>query len=156
MLLLYYRPVVMVYVFTVGVAVTHDSFTLAADFLTHYSYINARDGLGDSSVLLARCITGLGPSGNDNGVLGGWYFDNNKIPSSGEQASCSSGAIKVRPGGNTAGVSNIRQCGAFSTSEEGIYTCTMLNSSMMNQSLLLGLYFTGRSKSLDLCTYLIT
>ena len=98
-------------------------------------------------------MTGLGPSGTSdgaNGVLGGWYFNGNMIPNSGEQGPCGSDVIQVRPGASTAGIANIRQCGAFSTSVEGVYTCTMMNSSMMNQSVRLGVYFAVRSESLDL------
>ena len=141
-------------VFTVGVAVTRNSFTNAADFLTGYSYVNAIDNPGIEGFLLARCLTGLGPNGTNNdanGVLGGWYFINGTmIRNSDESASCGSGVIQARPGAKTAGVSNIRQCKAFSTSVEGIYTCTMMNSSMMNQSVRLGIYLNGRSESLDL------
>ena len=133
-------------VFTIGVVVTSGRMSLA-DALTDYSYINARNSPGNVA-LLARCLTGLGPSGNDNGVLGGWYFNGNMIPDSGESASCSSGVIQVRSASTTAGVTNLHQCGAFSTSVEGIYTCTMMNSSMMYQSVRFGVYFTGRSESL--------
>ena len=134
-------------VFIVGVVVTRNSVTLADDFLTDYSYTDASDSPGDNGILLARCVTGLGPNGTNNGangVLGGWYFNGTMIPNSGEQALCSSDVIQVRPGAATAGVSNIRQCGAFSTSVEGVYTCTMRNSSMMNQSFRLGVYINGR------------
>ena len=92
-------------------------------------------------------MTGLGPSGYDNGVLGGWYFNGTMIPNSCELEPCSSDVIQVRPGSLTAGISNIHQCGAFSASVEGVYTCTMMNSSMMDQSVRLGVYFTGRSES---------
>ena len=98
-------------------------------------------------------MTGLGPSGTSdgaNGVLGGWYFNGTIIPNRDEQGPCASDVIQVRPGANTAGFSNIHQCGAFSTNVEGIYTCTMMNSSMMNQSVRLGVYFAVRSESLDL------
>ena len=127
--------------------------TLAADFLTDYSYVYASNSPGCEGVLLARCLTGLGPNGTSegaNGVLGGWYLDGTMIPNSDESASCSSDVIHVRPGTITAGVSNIRQCATFCTVVEGIYTCTMMNSSMMNQSVRLGVYLTGRSESLDL------
>ena len=137
-------------VITVGVEVT-DSTSSLAGVLTDYSYVNAPiDG-----VLIARCLTGLGPNGtNDgaNGVLGGWYFDGTMIPNSLEEASCPTGTnvIQVRPGRLTAGISNIRPCGTFTTSAEGIYTCTMMNSSMMNESVRLGVYLTGRCELLDL------
>ena len=148
-------------VFTVGVAVTsalqNNALTLA-NVLNDYSYINARDG-DPNGVQIARCVTGLGPTGTSNGVngaLGGMYFNGIMIPNSGEQTSCSSDVIQVRPGGTLAGVTNIHQCEAFSTSVEGIYTCTMMNSSMMDQSVRFGVYFTGRSESIDLHVVVIT
>ena len=144
-------------VFTVGVAVTRNSLTNATDFLTDYSYIVAIDSPGSNGVLSARCVTGLGPNGtsrNANGDLGGWYFINGTmIPNSNAFKECYDqdvGAIQARPGFITAGVSNIRQCDPFTIALEGIYTCTMMNSSMMNQSVRLGVYFTGRCESLDL------
>ena len=140
-------------VFTVGVAVTGPVYNrdLNTDnAIADYSYINARDGYRNGA-LLARCLTGLGPRGYDNGVLGGFYFNGTMIPNGGEyDHQCSSDVIQVRPGLGIAGVTNIHQCGAFSTAVEGIYTCTMMNSSMMNESVRFGLYFTGRSESLDL------
>ena len=165
MLLLYYTPVVKVImyrgVFTVGVAVTRNSLTDATDFLTDYSYIYASDSPG-SGVLLARCVTGLGPTGtsnNANSDLGGWYFNGTMIPNSGVNQVCGSpaidnkpavGAIQARPGFGTAGVINLRQCDPFTIALEGIYTCTMMNSAMMSQSVRLGVYFSVRSESLDL------
>ena len=134
-------------VITVGIAVTDLTSSLAG-VLTDYSYINAPGG----DILIARCLTGLGPSGTSagaNGVLGGWYFDGTMIPNSGEQGPCGTNVIQVRPGRLTAGISSIRQCGTFNTSAEGIYTCTMMNSSMMNESVRLGVYFTGRCELLD-------
>ena len=149
-------------VFTVGVAVTRNSLTDADDFLTDYSYVYASDSPGNGAVL-ARCATGLGPTGtteNANGDLGGWYFNNGTmIPNSGVNQVCGSpavnnlpavGAIQARPGFGTAGVSNLRQCDPFTIALEGIYTCTMMNSSMMNQSIRLGVYFSVRGESLDL------
>ena len=143
-------------VFTIGVAVTRDSLTDATDFLTDYSYIDASDSPGNG-VVLVRCATGLGPTGTDrnaNAELGGWYFINGTmIPNSDVFQECGSpavGAIQARPGFGTAGLINLRQCDSFTIALEGIYTCTMMNSSMMNQSVRLGMYFTGRSESLDL------
>ena len=148
-------------VFTVGVAVTRNSLTDADDFLTDYSYINASDSPGDGT-LLARCATGLGPkysSDTANSELGGWYFINDTtIPNSGIHAQCSSkdvGAIQARPGVSTAGVINLRQCDAFTIALEGVYTCTMMNSSMMTQSIRLGVYFSVRGESLDLSISLL-
>ena len=148
-------------VFTVGVAAIEvmynddgtvsSSAPISANTLTDYSYINARGG-DPNGAFLARCLTGLGPtstSNGANGVLGGLYFNGTMTPNSGESASCLSDVIQVRPEGSLAGITNIYQCGVFSTSVEGIYTCTMMNSSMMNQLVRFGVYFTGRSKSLD-------
>ena len=135
-------------VITIGVAVT-DSTSSLAGVLTDYSYINAP---GDD-ILIARCLTGLGPNGSSNGangVLGGLYFNGTMIPNSGEQGPCGTNVIQVRPGRLTAGLLNIRQCGTFTISAEGIYTCTMMNSSMMDESVRLGVYFSGRCELLDL------
>ena len=101
-------------------------------------------------------MTGLCPNGtsNDaNGALGEWYFNGNMIPNSGVHEECGNdnvGAIQARPGLDTAGVINLRQCDPFTIALEGIYTCTMMNSSMMNQSVRLGVYFSGRSESCNL------
>ena len=113
------KPVVI----TVGVAVTDTTSSLAGVLTDSYVIVP------DNGNLIARCLTGLGPGGTSdgaNGVLGGWYFDGTMIPKSGEQGPCSSDVIQVRPGANSAGVIRIFQCGAFSTSVEGIYTCTMM------------------------------
>ena len=136
-------------VFTVGVVVTNRSSLSLAGALTDYSYVKAREG-DSNGAQLARCLTGLGPSGNNNNALGGLYFNGNMILSSDEQGPCSSNVIQVRPGGSIAGVINIHRCQAFSTAVEGIYTCTMMSSSVMNQSVRFGIYFTVRSKSFDL------
>ena len=141
-------------VFTVGVAATNalqNNNLISANELTDYSYINARSGTGNGN-LLARCMTGLGPTStsiNANGALGGLYFNGNIIPNSDESASCGSDVIQARPGNAAAGVINFHQCGTFTTAAEGVYTCTMMNSSMMDQSVRFGIYLTGRSESLD-------
>ena len=144
-------------VFTLGVVVTTDTLLLASA-LTDRFYINASNDPGNSQwVFVARCLTGLGPSGNDNNeVLGGLYFNGNRIPYGAYWRSCSSDKFLVIPGPNVAGVINMYQCGAFSTTIEGIYTCTMMNSSMMYQSIRFGVYFSERSESLDLYMYPIT
>ena len=154
-LLLYYIPM-FIYssyrgVFTVGVALLRGNSISFANALTDYSYITAGSGTG--STIIACCVTGLGPSGNDNDVLGGLYFFGDRIPN---RSSCSSVTIQPIPSSAAAGVINVAQCGAFSTAAEGVYTCTMMNSSMMNESVRFGVYFTGRSESLDLYMYSIT
>ena len=134
-------------VFTIGVVVTEDSLTLA----NVRSYVIA----GGSSDFLARCLTGLGPTSTSNGAngdLGGLYFNGTMISNSGEQAGCSSltSIIQVRPGSTTAGVTNFYQCGLLNTDNEGVYTCALMNSAMMNESVRFNIYLNGRSESLDL------
>ena len=144
-------------VFTVGVAVTNaleDSNLFAANALTDYSYINAISG-DPNGALLTRCLTGLGPHSNDNGDLGGLYFKGTMIPNSAEQGPCSSDVVQVRPGSSIAGVTNILQCEPFSTTAEGVYTCALMNSVMMNESVRFGIYLNGRSESLNLYTVII-
>ena len=151
-------------VFTVGVAVTAVMYNAdgtvssnalnSANALTDYSYINARDSPGDNGAQIARCVTGLGPNGtsNDaNDILGGLYFNGNKIPALAPPSSCASNSevIQVRLGGSLAGLFNFQQCGSLTTAAEGVYTCTMMNSAMMNQSVRFGIYLNGRSESLD-------
>ena len=139
-------------VFTVGVALTRRRLEVAADFLPNYSYVYASASPGSNGDLLARCMTGLGPNSTSdgaNGNLGGWYFDDTMITNSGEGGPCASDGIQARPGNGVAGVINLYQCRAFTIAEEGIYTCTMMTSSMIDQSVRLGVYITGRSESLD-------
>lgn len=112
-----------------------------------YSYISVANTSGTS--LIARCVTGLGPnSTDDNNVLGGFYFNGNQIPN----GNCDpSTTIKPRgaPISEVVGVMDLHQCDRLTPSEEGVYTCTMITSSMMYQSMRLGVYIPGRSK----CTY---
>ena len=132
-------------VFTVGVAVTRTSLVLA----DVHSYVIVSSG----APYIARCLTGMGPtsnSSNANSLLGGLYFKDNMIPNSGKSALCGSKRVLVKPGSITAGVINIYRCRALGTAEEGVYTCTMMNSSMMNESVRFHIYLNGRSKSLNL------
>ena len=153
-------------VFTIGVAVTQVMYNTdgsqrsnalnSANTLTDYSYINARDSPGGASgEQVARCVTGLGPNGTDNDandILGGLYFNGNKITAVTPPPSCLSisEVIQVRLGTGTAGVFNFHQCRQFTTAAEGVYTCALINSAMMNESVRFGIYFTGRSESLNL------
>ena len=153
-------------VFTVGIAVTQAMYrndgTLSSNALisdnalNDYSYVYARDSPGDNGAQLARCVTGLGPNVIDsdaNDILGGLYFNGNKIPALTPPTSCSdhSETIQARLGHSLAGVFNFHQCGSLTTAAEGVYTCALMNSAMMNESVRFGVYFTGRSESLDLC-----
>ena len=153
MLLLYYTPVVMYRgVFTVGIAligVIDNNDIVSANALSDYSYVNARDSV-TSGAQIARCVTGLGPSApDDNSAVGGVYFNGNRIPN----VACSDSSspmIIQQPAGlsNLVGVINIVQCRTLTTAVEGIYTCIMINSSMMSESIRFGVYFTTRSELL--------
>ena len=133
----------------IGIAITGtllgNQQIVDSNILTDYSYITADNPLTNASVLIARCVTGLGPSGNDNNELGGLYFNGNNIPN----GMCDSSV--VQPSGaainNFVGVINLFQCGQFSITGEGVYTCTLQNSSMINQSMRLGIYFNERSEA---------
>ena len=76
------------------------------------------------------------------------YFNGYDIPF----AQCSdkfSAIIQPRPAIdlNNLGVIDILQCStALTTAIEGIYTCVMVNSSMMHESVRLGVYLIGRSE----------
>ena len=153
-------------VFTVGVAVTEVLYNAdgtrgsnalnSANALTDYSYFNARDSpSGVSGDQVARCVTGLGPTGTDNDandILGGLYFNGNKITAVTPPPTCPSisEVIQVRLGTSLAGVFNFHQCRQFTTAAEGVYTCVLINSAMMNESVRFGMYFTGRSEYLNL------
>ena len=100
--------------------------------------------------LLFRCVSGLGPSRNNtNNVIGNIYFKNASLTAS--ENNCNrfvraTGASKIN---QFPGVYNARVCenaSNFTTSAEGIYTCRLMNSSMMYQSMRIGLYFIERSK----------
>ena len=132
-------------IFTVGVVLIRGSSFKPIDALNNYSKIYARN-----NSVIARCVTGLGPRGNSNSELGGFYFNGSKIPVKGK---CNNlqGIIISKPGSRKAGVFTMLQCGEFSPSTEGVYTCMMMNSSMMNESIRFGVYFSGRSKLFDIC-----
>ena len=115
------------------------------NILPDYSYINA--SATSTTDLIARCVTGLGPNdGDNNNALGGLYFNGTRIPN----GEC--GSSVIQPNGASinsyVGVLNLFQCGTFSTDVEGVYICTMMNSSMINRSIRLGIYFVGRGESL--------
>ena len=125
---------------------------VSANAIDDYSYIYARDGNLASGVQIARCVTGLGPNDSeDNSALGGVYFNGNRLAF---ESCVDSSPRLVHPraaGLGNPGVINIIQCRTpFTTDVEGIYTCTMMNSSMLEQSIKFGVYFNVRSELLDL------
>ena len=113
-------------------------------------YINARNN--NTNPLIARCVTGLGPTDNDNAALGGWYFNSTEVPSGecNDSTGLQSNGAAIS---DYVGVIDLLECGAFSTTAEGVYTCTIMNSLMMSQSMRLGVYFTGRSELLKSYTF---
>ena len=117
-----------------------------SNILDDYTYI-LLDGSEQDNQILFRCSTGLGPTGNNtNDVIGNLYYNNMLLP----DGVCNGfiqaeGAINVR---RFPGTYNARVCGLLTTSTEGVYTCTLTNSSMMDQSVRIGLYLSGRSESL--------
>ena len=136
-------------IFAVGIAVIgvmgSNNVIISANAISDYSYVNDRS---DNDVQLTRCVTGLGPSGtDDNTAIGGVYFNGNRIPDL-ECHDSSSPIVRLQsaPLNNWVGVINIVQCRTFSTAAEGIYTCIMVNSSMISESIRFGVYFTGRSE----------
>ena len=118
----------------------------ASNVLDDYTYI-LLDGSERDNHLLFHCSTGLGPPGNDiNDVIGDLYYNNMPLP----DGVCN-GFIQAEGATNVQrfpGTYNARVCGLLTTSTEGVYTCTLTNSSMMDQSVRIGLYLSGRSESL--------
>ena len=121
---------------------------VTGNLLTDYSYITGTD-----NGLVARCVSGLGPTGtDDNTDLGIWYFNGTQLP----YGLCEDPVVNViqsRIAGlmNFVGVINLWQCEPTLTiTAEGVYTCVIMNSSMINQTGRLGVYLSGRSESLGM------
>ena len=122
------------------------NFPSASNVLDDYTYI-LLDGSEANDRILFCCSTGLGPSGTDsNDVIGDIYHNNMLLTDQ-----VCNGFVIAQGVGNVArfpGVYQARVCGALTTSTEGVYTCTLTNSSMMDQSVSIGAYLSGRSESL--------
>ena len=143
----------MLFVYTLGIAVTGASDIstdlVSSNQITDYSFITQPFTL-DPSMTFLRCATGLGPSGSDrNTVLGGWYFNGAQVSVG---INCGGPVFEVRgaSGRRYPGVINLYLCETFTTTEEGVYSCIMMNSAMMEQTMRVGVYFSGRSESLDM------
>ena len=122
---------------------------VSSNQITDYSFVTQPFTI-DRFKAIMRCSTGLGPfRSNSNTVLGGWYFSGGQVPI---RQGCTGPVFEVRGanGRNYPGVINIYLCETFTTTEEGIYSCIMMNSSMMEQTMRVGVYFSGRSESLDM------
>ena len=119
----------------------------SSNVLDDYSVIYV-NGTEQVNKILFSCTTGLGPiaSGlNTNDGIGDLYYNNISLTN----GTCN-GFVKAIGAKNMIlrpGVLNIKTCGNITTSTEGIYTCRLMNSSMMYQSVSVGVYFSGRSES---------
>ena len=127
------------------------NFPRASDALDDYTYIFLH-GNETNNTILFYCATGLGPSSDTNNDIGDIYYNNMAL----SDGVCS-GSIQAEGtenGTRFPGFYQARVCGGLTTSTEGVYTCTLTNSSMMDQSVSIGVYFSERSESLY-STYLI-
>ena len=124
---------------------------VSSNQITDYSFVTQPFTL-DPFLAILRCATGVGPSGSDRTVtLGGWYFNGIQLEAPVGEV-CFGPVFEVRGANarNYPGVLNLYLCGTFTTTEEGVYSCIVMNSSMMEQTMRVGVYFSGRSESLDM------
>ncbi|XP_065896332.1 mucin-2-like [Dysidea avara] len=94
--------------------------------------------------ILFRCVTGLGPSGNSNEELGHISFNGVQI----SHGLCDGPVVQPRGAtiANFIGVINVELCSnTFTVNEEGVYTCTIMNSSMVDQTVRVGVYLPVRT-----------
>ena len=105
--------------------------------------------------MLLRCATGLGAGNKSSIELGGWYFNDKQIPVG---KSCQSTfQVRQASGRLYPGVINLYPCRTeLLLTEEGVYLCNIRNSSMINQTMRVGLYLGGRSKLHDEWLLLLT
>ena len=141
--------------YTLGIAVTGASDIstdlFSSNQITDYSFVTQPFTL-DPFMAILRCATGLGPYGyNRNIVLGGWYFNGIQLFVPGGEG-CHGPVFEQRGanGRKYPGIVSLYLCGNFTTTEEGVYSCIMMNSSMMNQIMRVGVYFSNRSELLDM------
>ena len=124
------------------------SIIVTGNLITDYSYItNTTNGV------VARCVSGLGPTSSDNNTaLGIWYFNGAPLP----YRLCENPVVnaiqsRITPLSSFVGIVNLWQCvPSLTPAAEGVYTCVILDSSMINQTTRLGVYFSGRSESVDM------
>ena len=131
----------------VGITMMGDNTNLvqASNILDDYSFIYL-NGTEAMTAVLFRCSSGLGPNSSyTNDVVGNIYYKN--VPLT--EGRCS-GLVRAEGAPNVdrfPGVYHARYCSPLTISTEGIYTCTLRNSSIMNESIRVGVYFSGRSES---------
>jgi len=108
------------------------TFVVSDNVLDDYSviYLDGSPPPSGTTPVLFRCATGLGPSGtDDNNGIGDLYYNDMVLP----EDTCS-GLLQAGGVGNVVrfpGIYNGRWCSALTTSTEGVYTCTLTNSSNM-------------------------
>jgi len=140
-------------VYILGIALTRASDIstdlVSSNQITDYSFITRPFTLAlDNSFI--RCVSGLGPSGaGGNTDLGGWYFNGTQVFLG---TNCGSNVFEMRAanGKRFPGIINLYLCRILTLNAEGVYSCIMMNSSMMEQTMRVGVYFSGRSESLDM------
>ena len=124
---------------------------ISTNQLPDYSYLTEPFTLDMFDVVL-HCVTGLGPTGGQTNVnLGDWIFDGAAVLGA-DTCSNVNPVFQQRSANNNRfpGVINLYPCGSLLPDEEGVYSCMMMNSSMMVQTTRVGLYLSGRSESLDM------
>jgi len=132
-----------------GVAITGGTDTTGINDVTSINIINDYSHAfaidPNDSDLFFRCLTGLGPTGNNNAETGELYFNDVLIP----HGDCNGPVVQSRGAtiSNFVGVINVFLCRQFTINQEGIYRCTMRNSDMVDESVRVGVYLLGRSES---------
>ena len=126
-----------------GMQTTGSNSVGSDNIVNDYSAINVTD---TSPGVLFRCVTGLGPSGDSNEELGQVSFNGVQI----SHGLCDGSVVQPRGAdiNNIVGVINLQTCTTFTVNEEGVYTCTTRNSSMVDQTVRVGVYLPVRSESL--------
>ena len=138
---------------TTGPDLTPGTDVVGDNQLADYSYLTEDNFTLDNVGVVLRCASGLGPGSSSSLTLGGWYFDGNQIASN---TRCSPSSVfdqRAANGRLYPGIINLYPCDKddqLSADEEGVYSCMMMNSSMMVQTTRVGLYLSGRSKSVDM------
>ena len=145
----------MLFVYTLGIAVTGESDIstdlVNSNHITDYSFVTQPFTFDPFNATL-RCVSGLGPSGRDRNIaLGRWYFNRIQLYIPFDEG-CRGPVFEQRGanGRRYPGIVSLYLCGTFTTTEEGVYSCIMMNSSMMEQTMRVGVYFSGRSEPLDM------
>ena len=135
--------------YILGIAVFRPFMFRAKNQIPDYSFVIQPFTINNYDNAIFRCATGLGPPGaNTNTDMGGWYFNGAQISVG---SNCGGDHVfavfeesnRLFPGGIS-----LILCRAFTTTDEGIYSCIMMNSAMMAQTMRIGVYFSRRSESL--------